>query len=102
MRRPVPAGLRPLLSSLPSSVPETTRGRRHRIRPQYHAGCGGAMRSSTPGAARRGTGGERIDVPAPDGVLDCYLHTPGGTGRWPLVLLYMDAFGIRPALGRMA
>jgi carboxymethylenebutenolidase len=60
------------------------------------------MQSSTPGDGRRGTGGARIDVRTPDGLLDCYLHTPGGTGRWPLVIVYMDAFGIRPALGRMA
>jgi carboxymethylenebutenolidase len=60
------------------------------------------MQSSTPGDGRRGTEGARIDVGTPDGLLDCYLHTPGGTGRWPLVIVYMDAFGIRPALGRMA
>ena len=37
-------------------------------------------RSKTPGDL--GAIDARIDVPAPDGVLDCYLHTPGGTGRW--------------------
>lgn len=45
---------------------------------------------------------ERIDVSTTDGVLDCYLHTPPGSGRWPLVVVYMDAFGIRPALASMA
>ena len=45
---------------------------------------------------------ERIDVATPDGTLDAYLYTPDGHGPWPLVVVYMDAFGIRPALARMA
>ena len=55
---------------------------------------------------------QRIDVRTPDGVLDCYLFTPGEPGAagkpgpaaspWPLVVVYMDAFGIRPALAGMA
>ena len=45
----------------------------------------------------------RLDVLTPDGVMDTYLFTPrDGGGPWPLVLFYMDAFGIRPALAGMA
>ena len=55
---------------------------------------------------------QRIDVRTPDGMLDCYLFTPGEPGvaakpraagsPWPLVVVYMDAFAIRPALAGMA
>jgi carboxymethylenebutenolidase len=45
---------------------------------------------------------ERIDIRTTDGVLDSYLYTPDGQRPWPLVVVYMDAFGIRPALARMA
>ena len=66
---------------------------------------------------------QRIDVRTEDGVLDCHLFTPEdstvpgpesrstsspGPGSqptssgWPLVVVYMDAFGIRPALAGMA
>jgi carboxymethylenebutenolidase len=44
----------------------------------------------------------QIDVTTADGRLDCYVFTPPGEGRWPAVILYMDAFGIRPRLGEMA
>ena len=44
----------------------------------------------------------RIDVRTDEGTIDVHLHTPPGEGAWPLVLLYMDAFGIRPALMSMA
>ena len=44
----------------------------------------------------------RIDCPTSDGTLDCYLHAPAEEGPWPLVVVYMDAFGIRPALAGMA
>jgi carboxymethylenebutenolidase len=46
--------------------------------------------------------GHRIDVPTADGTLDCYTFTPDGTGPWPAVIVYMDAFGIREQLGEMA
>src|SRR6185436_11238168 len=36
------------------------------------------------------------------GVLDCYVFEPAGTGPWPAVVLYMDAFGIRADLDVMA
>jgi carboxymethylenebutenolidase len=45
---------------------------------------------------------ERIDIPTADGVLDCHLFTPESSGSWPAVIVYMDAFGVRPALAEMA
>jgi carboxymethylenebutenolidase len=47
--------------------------------------------------------GERIDLKTNDGVLDVHVFTPDtGSGPWPGIVLYMDAFGIRPALAEMA
>ena len=57
--------------------------------------------------------GERLDVRTTDGVMDCYTFVPapgagsnaGGAARvsaWPVVIVYMDAFGIRDQLGHMA
>jgi carboxymethylenebutenolidase len=46
---------------------------------------------------------ERIDIKSDDGVLDLHVFTPEtGVGPWPAVLLYMDAFGVRPELAGMA
>ncbi len=46
---------------------------------------------------------ERIDLKTDDGVLDLHVFTPEtGVGPWPAVVLYMDAFGIRPELAGMA
>lgn len=44
----------------------------------------------------------RVDIDTGDGRLDCYVGTPEGEGVWPAVILYMDAFGIRPHLAEMA
>ena len=45
----------------------------------------------------------RLDVQTPDGVMDAYLSVPSeGAAPGPLVVFYMDAFGIRPALAGMA
>jgi carboxymethylenebutenolidase len=51
--------------------------------------------------------GQRVDLPTPDGVLDCYVFEPAGVGspdsrQSPAVVLYMDAFGIRADLDVMA
>ena len=47
--------------------------------------------------------GERMDLQTTDGVLDVHAFTPpAGNGPWPAVILYMDAFGIRPELKGMA
>ena len=47
--------------------------------------------------------GERVDLRTDDGRLDVYTFQPlAGDGPWPAVILYMDAFGIRPNLDAMA
>lgn len=46
--------------------------------------------------------GRRLDVPTRDGVMDVHLFVPAGAGPWPVVVLYMDAFGVRPQLAEMA
>jgi carboxymethylenebutenolidase len=51
--------------------------------------------------------GQRVDLPTPDGVLDCYVFEPTGAGsadsrQSPAVVFYMDAFGIRTDLDVMA
>jgi carboxymethylenebutenolidase len=43
-----------------------------------------------------------VDVPTRDGVADAYLVTAGNDGGHPAVLLFMDAFGLRPRLQEMA
>jgi carboxymethylenebutenolidase len=46
--------------------------------------------------------GKRVDLKSEDGVLDLHVFTPeSGTGPWPAVVFYMDAFGIRPELAAM-
>lgn len=44
----------------------------------------------------------RIDLDTEDGTLDCHVFSPAGEGPWPAVIVYMDAFGIRPNLAAMA
>jgi carboxymethylenebutenolidase len=46
--------------------------------------------------------GTAVDIPTPDGTADAYLVHPGDGGPSPAVLLYMDAFGLRPQLTSMA
>jgi len=43
-----------------------------------------------------------VDVPTQDGVADAYLAMPDGGGPHPGVLMFMDAFGLRPRLEEMA
>jgi carboxymethylenebutenolidase len=43
-----------------------------------------------------------MDIRTPDGVLDCHLFYGGPGDPRPAVLMYMDAFGIRPDLASMA
>jgi carboxymethylenebutenolidase len=43
-----------------------------------------------------------VDVPTPDGVADAYLVRPDGDGPFPAVLVFQDAFGLRPRLKEMA
>lgn len=44
----------------------------------------------------------RVDLQTGDGTVDTYVYQPTGAGPWPAVVMYMDAFGIRPQLGEMA
>ncbi|RZQ59663.1 dienelactone hydrolase family protein [Amycolatopsis suaedae] len=46
--------------------------------------------------------GRMVDVPAADGTADSYLVVPDGDGPHPGVLLFEDAFGLRPRLFEMA
>ena len=47
--------------------------------------------------------GSRVDLTTADGVMDAYTFEPlSGSGPWPGVMVYMDAFGIRPDLDSMA
>ncbi|MFD5823924.1 dienelactone hydrolase family protein [Lentzea sp. NPDC060358] len=46
--------------------------------------------------------GTTVDVTTSDGVADAYLAHPDGDGPFPAVLFYMDAFGLRPHLRKMA
>jgi carboxymethylenebutenolidase len=41
---------------------------------------------------------EHVDVPAAEGTADAFFTRPAEGGPHPAVLLYMDAYGIRPAL----
>ncbi|MFJ6636458.1 dienelactone hydrolase family protein [Streptomyces sp. NPDC091376] len=46
--------------------------------------------------------GTSVDIPTRDGTADAYLAHPDDGGPHPAVLLYMDAFGLRPGLRTMA
>lgn len=46
--------------------------------------------------------GTSVDISTADGTADAYLAHPDDGGRHPGVLLYMDAFGLRPHLEKMA
>jgi len=43
-----------------------------------------------------------VTVRTADGVCDAALVHPRGKGRWPAVILFTDAFGLRPAMRDMA
>ncbi|MFJ6015061.1 dienelactone hydrolase family protein [Streptomyces sp. NPDC092952] len=45
---------------------------------------------------------ETLHIPTADGTADAFAAHPGDGGRHPGVLMYMDAFGIRPVLREMA
>ena len=47
-------------------------------------------------------GQERVTIQAAEGPCGAYVLTPEGHGPWPGVILYMDAFGIRPGMVGMA
>ena len=43
-----------------------------------------------------------VEIQTSDGVAEAYLAEPEGDGPFPAVLLYMDAYGLRPQIERMA
>lgn len=43
-----------------------------------------------------------VQVTTPDGAADAYFVRPGGDGPFAAVLMFMDAFGLRPRLAEMA
>ncbi|TXL60678.1 dienelactone hydrolase family protein [Aeromicrobium terrae] len=45
---------------------------------------------------------ETIEISTPDGVAEAYVSRPDTTGDHPPVLLYIDAFGLRPRIEEMA
>jgi carboxymethylenebutenolidase len=45
---------------------------------------------------------QTVDIATEDGVADAYLVQPDGDGPKPAVLLFQDAFGLRPRLFEMA
>ena len=42
-----------------------------------------------------------VQIPAPDGHSLGTLHVPAGDGRWPGVLVFPDAGGVRETFGQM-
>jgi carboxymethylenebutenolidase len=44
---------------------------------------------------------QMVDVATDDGVADAYFVRPDGAGPWPGVLVFQDAFGLRPRLFEM-
>jgi carboxymethylenebutenolidase len=44
----------------------------------------------------------RVAARTDEGIADGRLFRPNGAGPWPLVVFYMDAFGLRPTLDQMA
>jgi carboxymethylenebutenolidase len=45
---------------------------------------------------------EQVSIRTDDGDCPAYVAIPEGKGRWPAVIMYMDALGIRPAIVGMA
>jgi carboxymethylenebutenolidase len=45
---------------------------------------------------------EQVTIQTKDGLCKTWVLTPEGTGPWPGVIFYMDAFGIRPGMVQMA
>lgn len=48
------------------------------------------------------TRGTSVEIPTPDGTADAYLAFPDDNSPHPAVLFYMDGFGLRPHLQKMA
>ncbi len=46
--------------------------------------------------------GEAVDIPTADGIMDAYVACPGEGGPFPLVIMYMDIWGLREELFGLA
>jgi len=44
---------------------------------------------------------QQISIRTKDGTCQAWVFTPEGKGKWPAVIVYMDGFGIRPAMKQM-
>ena len=44
----------------------------------------------------------KVEISEKDGKCQAWLVTPDGVGPWPAVIVYMDAFGIRPSMLQIA
>jgi len=62
----------------------------------------GATAAAGISAAAGGVMEADVQVHTPSGVCDAALIHPQGNGRWPAVILFADAFGLRPAMRDMA
>lgn len=62
------------------------------------AGVAAATRAS----ATPATTEQSVDVRTPSGVNDAFIVRPEGKGQWPAVILFSDAFGLRPTMRDMA
>src|SRR5271154_6868209 len=40
----------------------------------------------------------KVEIQTHDGTCPSYVYRPSGSGPWPAVLVFMDGFGIRPAM----
>jgi carboxymethylenebutenolidase len=63
---------------------------------------GAAAAAGIATAAAAGVTETDVQVHTPSGVCDAALIHPQGQGRWPGVILFVDAFGLRPAMRDMA
>ncbi len=44
---------------------------------------------------------EKIDLKTQDGTIDCYTFKPGEGGKYPVIIMYMDAYGPRAEMFEM-
>jgi carboxymethylenebutenolidase len=63
---------------------------------------GAAAATGIAGASTSGVTEGDVQVQTPSGVCDAALIQPQGQGRWPAVIMFVDAFGLRPAMRDMA
>lgn len=74
-------------------------------RRQFTALSLAAGMAAAAGVARAGAADvadTNVQVRTPSGVCDAALVHPQGKGRWPAVILFVDAFGLRPTMRDMA